>query len=486
MKRREFLQMSLWAGAAAGVSVTARSQEPRRPNVLWVFMDDCRPDAIGCYGQPWAHTPHLDGLARRGVRFENMAVQCPICVPSRTSLKTSRYAHETQVMYMGKPPAETPPYAHAPAPAFKNLLTAWPDSGIPLNNVGKRHAYIKDWDHLGDPRPKKTDRKDTGKTYPEVNLTTHGWRIGGTIDTPPDCTRPGQIGQHALDALKKLTGDGAPFFLRVGFHAPHVPIRVPPSFMVDPESVDLPYPTEEELRSKPRFEREQLRIYAGTTDLSREQVQIARGTYYGMVSLADEYMAGLFEQLETAGLLEDTIVAFNSDHGLQLGEHGLHKKRNFYEQTILTPMIFSWPGRLPQDTVLPQPAEMLDFVPTLMDLCGFEQPEGVRGRSLAPLMRGETTAHRDAVFSEIDQSGSMYDELRVDSGRRVMVRTPEWKLIYFKDPRVKDKDGALYHLSADPGETENLYGDPQHADVVARLEAMADDWDRETAMAPQA
>jgi arylsulfatase A-like enzyme len=123
---------------------------------------------------------------------------------------------------------------------------------------------------------------------------------------------------------------------------------------------------------------------------------------------------------------------------------------------------------------------MIDLVPTLMDLCGLDVPQDISGRSLMPLIRGDVTQWREACFSEIDHSMSMYDELRQDSGRRVMVRTKEWKLIWFMDERVEDANGALYSLRRDPNETENLYGRPEYADVVQYLETLCRQWDRAT------
>ena len=95
-----------------------------------------------------------------------------------------------------------------------------------------------------------------------------------------------------------------------------------------------------------------------------------------------------------------------------------------------------------------------------------------------PLIEGKIKIWRPACFSEIDHSQSMYRELREGTGRRVMVRTKEWKLIYFMDSRVRDKDGALYNLLTDPHEQVNLYGRPEHARVIRRLEALAEKWDR--------
>lgn len=231
---------------------------------------------------------------------------------------------------------------------------------------------------------------------------------------------------------------------------------------------------------KPRFEREQLRVYAGGLDLTPEQIGVARGTYYGMVSLVDDQVGRLVDCLRKAGLLDSTIVAINSDQGWQLGEHGLWKKRVLYDDNVKAPLVLSCPALLPKGKVIDEPVEMIDFVPTLMDLSGLAVPDSIPGRSLTPLIRGEVTQWREACFCEIDHSLSMYDELRQRSGRRVMVRTKEWKLIWFMDERVADRDGALYNLKDDPGERVNLYGRPEHADVVEYLERLGREWDRAT------
>ena len=113
-----------------------------------------------------------------------------------------------------------------------------------------------------------------------------------------------------------------------------------------------------------------------------------------------------------------------------------------------------------------------------MDLSDLKPPDSIRGRSLMPLIRGEVKKWREACFCEIDHSRSMYDELRRGTGRRVMVRTKKWKLIFFMDKRVADKDGALYNLIKDPDEKENLYGKPKYKNIVKHLEGLADDWDK--------
>lgn len=495
MNRRDFIKTSIGAGLM-GSAAFGRSRRrggrrnSERPNILWIMMDDGRADAVGCYGKEWAKTPNMDRIASRGVRFAIAIVQNPVCVPSRKSMKSGLYCHTFGITAMGKPPGVTPDYMKNAEPDVPNLLNTWKEIGIEPVNVGKRHAYQKDWvskgdrpaliDFLGNPRgpeAKKIFDKNK-KPYQPINIKTHRWMIGGIVPYAPEDTQTWRLGDLAVDTLKEMIAKDEPFFLRASFHAPHVPCRVPREYFIDPATIKLPVPTEEELKSKPRFEAEQLRVYAGGLDLTAEQIGICRGTYYGMVSLIDAQVGRLAAVLKKAGLLDNTIIAINSDQGFQLGEHGLWKKRVMYEQNVCVPFILSCPALLPEGKVIDEPVEMVDFVPTLMDLSRLDVPKSIRGRSLMPLIRGDVKKRQEACFCEIDHSGSMYDELRRRSGRQVMVRTKEWKLIYFMDERVEDKDGALYNLKEDPGEAKNLYGKAQYSQITKHLEGLAEKWDR--------
>jgi arylsulfatase A-like enzyme len=318
--------------------------------------------------------------------------------------------------------------------------------------------------------------KDTDPMKTKRIVTdTHNWMIGGVIDVPPEETRSWRLGDKAVSTVKELTGTGDPFFLRVSFHAPHVACSVPPEYYIEPKTIKLPFPTPKELKNKPEFEKGPLRTYASAT-LSKDEIGLCRGTYYGMISVVDVQVKRILDELKKAGEYENTIIDVTSDQGFQLGEHGLWKKRVFYDANVKVPLIIHYPKALPRGKTINEPVELIDFLPTLQELSGIEVPADIRGRSLMPLIRGERNTWRKACFSEIDHSQSMYKELR-GTGRRVMVRTKEWKLIYFMDERVEDKDGALYSLTNDPGETQNLYNDPAYKDVIQELEEMAQQWD---------
>ena len=377
-----------------------------------------------------------------------------------------------------------------------SLLDYWTDAGMKPVNIGKVHAFHDRWDLRGDaPRLFTVHGNPTGffndslSYHPSildaerVFTDTHGWQIGGIIDVRPEDTETWRLGDMAVKLIDELAAGGNPFFLRVSFHAPHVACYVPPEYFTDPSLIDLPVPGEDELADKPRFERGPLKTYAGAS-LTLEQIDLARGTYYGMVALVDVQVGRIIKALEDTGQLENTIIAFTSDQGFQLGEHGLWKKRVFYDGNVRVPLIFRYPGKLPQGVTIDEPVEMTDFLPTLMEISGFTVPADIRGASLLPLISGEVKEWREACFSEIDHSQSMYDELRQGTGRRVMVRTGDWKLVFFMDSRVEDSDGALYNLAADPYERHNLYHDPAYGEVTGYLEKLAQEWTNGKNFAP--
>lgn len=506
MKILKTKNLACWVfGTVVVVSSTFESLNAREseqlPNILWIMLDDLRADALHCYGTPWARTHTIDAIARRGILFKNATTQNVVCSPSRHSMMTGQYCHTLRHMAMGAPPTDPPTYLRydetVPQIDFPTVLASL---GMRPFNVGKAH-WGDWWESLPYEEPPRADfaRFDPPefRVYPLVKLTApqkypprnaYGprvWTIGGGNPYPFKDTGPGAITATSLAKLAELIEDGKPFFLRVSYNAPHIPILVPPRFMVAPDQVNLPYPTPEELAAKSRFEHMQLAQYSSVLHLDQKELQSARGSYYGLVSFVDFQIGKIVKFLEDRGQLDNTLIIITSDQGLQLGEHGLHKKRNFYEQTVTVPLIFSWPGGLPQGKVIDELVELIDLFPTVMDLVGFDIPEGIAGRSLMPLIRGEVTSWRPLVFSEIDHSQSVYTALRVQSGRRVMVRSKQWKLIYFRDERVSHEDGTLYDLIADPGEKTNLFADPEYVDVVESLQQSVDKWDSGVRFEPQ-
>ncbi len=482
--RRRFLIAAAQAGGPLALSALAHTKavagSQRAPNVLWIMTDDHRPDSLGCSGPEVIRTPNIDRIARRGVRFRHAFSQDPICTPSRSSIITGRYCHAIGVMSNRNRLGADAPYLTRPLQA----------AGYRLVNVGKKPPSPKIFDvHV---RP--SGYGGPGATPYELKAPFAGREeelgvlhlkeefpviIAGRYPLPADQTEPAITVSHAIRLVE--AGLKPPWMLRISTIAPHTPILAPEPFdtMVDPARVEFQAPTEEELAAKPRWEREMLRACQGSTHLSEEAVRRSRACYYGLVSHVDDQIGRLLAAMEERRLLDDTLVVVTSDQGVCLGEHGLFMKRNFYEQSAGAILIVSWPGHLPEGTVVDEPVELVDVMPTILDAAGVPRPTTVQGRSLLPLIAGDEPG-RDAVFSEIEFTLPQFDRYYLPNSRRVMVRTPEWKMSYFVDRSGAARDGDLYHLADDPDELRNLWADKTYADVVARLERRVARWDRQT------
>lgn len=480
MDRREFMTGVAGAALAGGVCVLGKALRRPGPNILWIVTDDHRPDSLGCTGPKWLKTPHLDGIARRGVLFRHAFSQSPVCTPSRSSLMTGRYCHSIGVMSNKRRLGPKAPYLTRPFSA----------AGYRLINVGKKLPSPRIFDvQIGPPgyggpgaTPYKLKaefaarQKQLGVLHLRENFPVI---IAGRYPLPADRTEPAITVANAIRLIER--GLRGPFLLRVSIIAPHTPVLAPEPFdtMYDPAKVPFDPPTRAELAAKPRFEREVLRNAQGSTHLSKADVQRARACYFGLVSHVDDQIGRLLAAMKKRRLLDDTLVVVTSDQGVCLGEHGLFMKRNFYEQSAGAILIVSRPGRLPEGKVIDDPVELIDVMPTMLDAAGIKVPATAHGRSLLPLIAGREKG-RDAVFSEIDFSVPQFERLRVAKGRRVMVRTREWKMSCFVDRSGRDRDGDLYHLTQDPHELRNLWADKAHAGVVARLDARVERWNKTT------
>jgi arylsulfatase len=484
--RRGFLIGAAGAAVVGCFSVcpgaSASAGPLRGPNILWIVTDDHRPDSLGCTGPSWLKTPHMDGIARRGVLFRHAFSQCPICTPSRSSMITGRYCHSIGVTAMGAGQRLGPnaPYLTRPLQA----------AGYQLINVGKKLPSPKIFDiEIG-----AQGYDDPGATPYKLKPPFEGMEkelgvlhlnkqcpviVAGRHPLPASRTEPAITINNAIALVRK--GLKSPFLLRVSIMAPHVPVLPPEPFDTMYDAAEMPFepPTDEELAGAPRWEREALRKLQGSVHLTKRDVQRARACYFGLVSHMDREIGRLMAEIEQLGLLEDMLVVVTSDQGWCLGEHGVFGKRCFYEQSAGAILIISWPGHVPEGKVIDDPVELVGVMPTMLDAGGIKLPPNVQGASLLPLIRGDEDAP-DAVFSEIDFSKSMYPCLRMPNSRRVMVRTRHWKMSYFVE-RVGDaRDGDLYDLTNDPEERRNLWKDKTYADVVARLEARVMQWDEET------
>jgi len=448
----------LLGGAVAGEPAT----KPR--NVLFLICDDlcC---ALGAYGDPTAKSPHIDGLAERGVRFERAYCQFPLCNPSRASMLSGRRPATTTVRDNARHFREAIPDAVTLPQAFRT-------AGWRVERVGKLY-------HYGVPKEIGTDGKDDPPSWDAVFnpkgrdvddealiFSLVPGQFGGTVSwlaadgTDAEQT-DGIAAARAVERLEAFAKEKQPFFLAVGFYRPHTPYVAPkPWFAQHPlDTVHLPtVPADHDAHvpaaaigsRKP----EQHRLVG---DLGRQALQ----AYRASVSFVDAQVGIVLAALEQFGLADDTVVVVTSDHGYHLGEHGLWQKQSLFEESARVPLMIAAPGGRAA-AVAHQAVELIDLAPTLCELCGVPQPVGFEGRSLAPLVTG------DAATAAAFPDRPAFTEV-VRGGLGVSMRSGRWRYTLWNGGAAGRQ---LYDHETDPGELENLADRPEHADTVHRLEKL--------------
>ena len=416
-------------------------------NVLLVVVDDLNTD-LGCYGHPRVHSPNIDRLAARGVRFDRAYCQYALCNPSRTSLLSGRRP-ETSGVY------DLKTRARSAMPDAVMLPQLFRQNGYFCAGAGKVHHGLnhrepESWDFYVDGQGEDSgEQAALAARYTGKDGTPRAYPLEGNGSK----TRDGMNAKIICDLLEEHGRTKAPFFLALGFHKPHLPWTAPQKFFDLYPVGSLPEPVSPSMSGVPSV--------ALQTELSgfappESRTEAMRG-YYACVSFTDENLGVLMEALETHGLWETTVVVLLSDNGFHLGDHdGLWAKFTLFENATRVPLIFAGAG-VPRGVVVRDPVELLDVYPTLTELTGVPAPSGLEGRSLIPLMRGSASgleAKDRRAFSLVHH----YDrESRSDvlgrSVRTSSYRYTEWETL--------QTERELY-LANDPGEeTVNVQGRPE-------------------------
>jgi arylsulfatase A-like enzyme len=458
-----------------------------RPNVLWITTDHQRTDALGCYGSPWGVSPHIDALADQGVRFAQCTSQSPSCSPSRASFWVGKYPNRLEPWAYNKDKE-----SHHPSVPF---VRRFRDAGYQTVQLGKLDhiEFAKEFDiceHGPGPgaalgpfasMPEGKDEADYDiLRVPRVNLA-----VGGKNPLPPDQSICGIMAERAERFFEQKAK--APFFMRWSIDCPHMPFLPLPEFFgtVDRDKIDLPYPTEAELATKPQREARHIRRFYNFDRLTHAELDYCRACYYDLCAELDAAIGRVLASLKAHGLDDNTIVCLHTDHGTTLGEHGVGTIRTFYEPVIQIPFIWSWPGHLPPHTAIDDPVELIDIAPTLLDLAGLDVPEELEGRSLVEQMHGRASDPHRPTFSEYNTAlapigGADWIPKEAtwepEHDRRVMVRHDGWKLDCNYGPSDYGDDGALYDLRADPDELDNLFDKPEHQSKVDQLKQIVQAW----------
>lgn len=436
----------------------------QRPNIVFIYSDDQAAWAVGASGNRDAKTPNMDRVAREGATLVNAFTVTPVCSPSRAGLMASRYGTEVGITDWIQPKTE-------PELGLNPSFVLWPEL---LQRNGYATGLIGKW-HLGVP--------------PQFHPTKNGFDYfmgfleGGTTPRNPLLEQDGQSKQFDGFTSDILTDRAIrfidqnrtrPFALCLHFRSPHAP------YSPVAEHDSMPF----------RDLNPTIPTFPG---LESERVKRLTGEYLASVAEVDRNFGRVLDHLDRLQLTQQTVVIFSSDHGYNIGHHGVwHKgngqwivsdppsgttniprgqRPNMFDTSLRVPAMVRWPGAIRPGTVVNQTVSNLDWYPTLLAIAGADVPHDqiVRGRNFLPILRGETVDWDNSLFAQYSTHHSSQTQMRV-------IRTPHWKLM--RDFLNSGRD-ELYNLSLDPQETQNLISaeapDAKQAlkDLSARmLEAM--------------
>jgi len=445
-----------------------------RPNFVFVMADDHAAHAIGAYGSRVNTTPGIDRLAAEGMRFDACFCTNSICSPSRATILTGTYNHVNGVTTLSTP--------------FDGRQQTFPKL---LHDAGYQTALIGKW-HLGhggvhDPTGLDhwTVLPDQGEYHDPTFLEADGRQV----------VRPGYATDLITDlALEWIDARDAerPFLALVHHKAPHRSWEPAPRHATLFADAPIPEPLtlrDDHAGQATAAAEARMRLGDLTVEDLKELVppgltddeefawryQRYMQDYLRCVAALDESVDRLVTALDERGLGTDTVMVYTSDQGFFLGDHGWFDKRFMYEESLRMPLLVRYPRMVAAGTTTDAMVLNVDFAQTFLELAGVEPTEPMQGRSLVPLLRGETPA---------DWRTSMYYRywMHLDGSHGVWahrgVRTRAHKLVhYYADglgqpgtgDEPRDEEWELFDLVADPFELRSLHDDPIHAPVLADL-----------------
>ncbi|MCC5841811.1 MAG: sulfatase-like hydrolase/transferase [Opitutales bacterium] len=450
-----------------------------RPHILILMSDEHRADVAGFAGDPVARTPTLDALARDGVVFNNAYTPSPICVPARQCTLAGQYPPTCGCEgWVGLPPGHLTyasrlgQYGYRTA-AFGKLHMIGPDQSggfqsRPVGDVnfGQNQPVIEPW---------KSTFPEDSRNVPGMNKWSDRKEIeraGPGPDNPHDVhSIEGAVGwireTFVGDRYDRHSGDRAQL-IQVGLHDPHYPYQCDPElfrhYLPRMRSFTHEEPLDHPFLGLSPWPPETLQ--AGV-HLAERDVMRARAAYYGKVETMDRHFGTVLQSLRDAGEdLDEWIIVYLSDHGDQLGEHGVWEKQKFFEGSARVPLIIRAPKYLPRGVAVSRNVSLVDIFATLCELSGIPAPDGLDSRSLVPLARGDDVAWSDEVFSFFLQQGF----------RHIMVKKGHLKYQHYEHSERGLLPEVLFDLKNDPAETSNRVADPLYFIERENLRSTARAW----------
>lgn len=417
-----------------------------KPNILVLFADYQRADAVGCSGNTYIKTPNIDKLDQNGVRFPNTYVMGghhgAICAPSRAMLMSGKSLFHVYDVLDG---VTTMPMYFA-------------RFGYETFGTGKWHNGAKSFEATF----QKGENVFLGGMADHFNVPCRSLGTDGKLGEPVKKGFSTDLFADAaiafLNSYAKGTGEN-PFFCYVAFTAPHDPRSPREDYigMYPDESIPVPG----NFKTLHPFEFDDLNIRDETLapwPRTTEIIQASLADYYALISHLDNRVGDIIETLKKEGLFENTIIVYTADNGLAIGSHGLLGKQNLYEHSTKVPLIISGPS-IPENETREALVYLYDLFPTLANLSGLPAPDGIDGQNLAPVLTGQATEVRSSLYT-------------VYRNTVRAVRTDEWKLIRY--PRRNYTQ--LFNLKEDPLEINNLAALPENQNKVDEMMALLGKW----------
>ncbi len=429
----------------------AQSQEAKKPNILFISIDD-QNDWIGCLGgHPQAQTPNIDRIASRGTVFLNAHCQSPLCNPSRTSLMTGRRPSSTGIYGLSPWFRDVPELADLvslPQHLHANGYTNYSTGKIYHGGYGRKKKD-QEFQVLGPPasvgvRPKQK-LVNTPAAHPLVD-----W---GVFPHKDEDKGDYQVASWAVNTLNEKPQE--PFCLSVGFFLPHVPCYATQEwFDLYPEDeLKVPEIIADDRADTPRFSWYlHWKLPEPRLKFLKDEHQWKNLTrsYLACTSFVDAQIGRVMEALKQNGYDDNTIIVLWSDHGWHIGEKEITGKNTLWDDGTRVPLIFAGPG-ITKGQRCTQPAELLDIYPTLSDLAGLQQPSGLEGHSLTPQLKDASTKRKFPAITTHNHDNHG-------------IRTENWRFIQYADGSQE-----LYDMRSDPNEWTNLAGDKKYAAKIEEL-----------------
>ena len=424
-----------------------QSKKAPKPNILLIMTDQQTATSMSCAGNRFVHTPAMDTLAASGVRFEHNYVTQPLCLPFRSSLQTGRYPHEIGSINNGE--------------KFNGV---YPMLGKLVANAGYRCDYFGKW-HVG--------------CTPEQAGYDHYDKVG----KDPDITKRAE--QYLLQQHER------PFFLTVSLMNPHNVCQLAradavgsdlPDGPIDPAPVDLnqlpPLPDNFDIpQDEPTVIREiqkkSAKVHYPTANWSELTWRQYVWGYYRLVEKVDAQIGQILDALEQGGHGDNTVIIFTSDHGEGVAQHHWNQKQILYDQSTKTPLIMNWKG-VTEKSVYPElVSNALDIPVTILDIIGAKEQDSMHGRSLVPVLNGETPTPRVYVVSE-----TMFARGGTNLGATGrMIRTKRYKYCIYDNGEKREQ---LFDMENDPGEMNNLASSRTFQKELNAHRRMITKWAKET------